>query len=1580
MNFEDFYNHLQSKDKESKDNVSKGKAFEYYTKSFIKKCISLEKSIAEDKIYLWKDFPYKSTIDLGIDIVYEEERDGVSDFVGVQCKFKEKNTTLYADDLKTFLGLLNSNFDVAGKKRRYSRGEIYTTSSNVSKNLTAMLKDFNPTTKLITYSDFCKYPFDFTSDVENIKVVKKELRAYQKKAIEKITEGFLDTDRGKLIMACGTGKTLVAVKVVKNFSEKSILYLLPSLSLVQQTLNVFSSDSDFKLEVGIVCSAKDIKTPSNDDEHLITKEDLICVTGLKPTTDVKEISRFIDKESKKRTKILFCTYQSLDKIYEAYKTNQDLRKLDLVICDEAHKTAGVKEKEKISNFRLIQDKSKILYDKILFMTATPKIYGGKAKKQAENASSIETLFSMDNESVYGKVFFEYNFDKAIKDGFLTDYKVVILKIKRSGLDKSKNGNVYFTKEFPFEFDKERNILDTENEQRSREGYHKVIFDFLEDKGIKRALNFTGKVSESKDIKDTINQTEANKANKGNFEAYHLDGDNSIFQRKSGLDWLEKEEEDIKKIKIMSNAKLLTEGIDVPNIDCIIFSRPKSSTVDIVQAVGRAIRKSKNKQFGYIILPIIVPSDIDDKQALNSSQYKEIWKVLSALRSHDEALSLEIDKINFNTKPEKIDVVEYEVDKHGNVTKIEEDVETQTRFSGLDKDASFDTSLIYTKILDEVGDTDYWDAWTNLIVDLFKKLKDKIHTELTKDEIFEKEFLEFIDFLKKTVKEDIDKETVEIMLCQHLISEPIFHSLFNDKDILSNIPIYKALEDVLSKLQTTKDELRSELKEFYETVEKRAKNITNFKGRQDFLNKVYDDFFRKIDKEVSKSDGVFYTRQDVVQFMIRISNDIFKKEFNKDIDSKEVLIIDPFVGTGNFIVNILDYFRNTLNTSKDDMAFKYTNDIFCNEINLLAYYIASVNIEYTYQELTQETNPFKNISFVDTFKTLEDTLQEQTPEFTGDLFSTLNDTNTKRIETQKKVQFNFLITNPPYFRDKKGSYEKIDDKIESWYQKNNDKSKNFMSLYDHYVRTFVCIQERLDNDGVACVITNNSFIDNNTFYLFREHLQRNFYKVYHFDLKGAGRHLSKEEIKKQGGNVFGIMTRVGITILVKKKEYQDSVGKVFLYSIKDYTKQEEKLKILENIRTLDDLKDTLKEFSPVEQEEPYKNIWINQGNKEYHNSFVNLCSKDNTLSIFTRNSKGLKSNRETWVIDFSREQLETKAKKLIEENNKIIKDSLEKHNSKDFVMNFENVPAKEKLYFKEDKVIEIFTKPFVKKWCYLEKKLFHSTYQTLNIFRKEHQNIGICLTDKGHGDFSSVMSDINFNLALIKNTNVYPLYFFTDDILDSNINKGSLEYLKKIYNKEITDKELFYYVYGITNSLEYKEVYENDLFRNDPKIPILKKVDDFLETSKIGQELSKLHLGYETLDPYQKIDTSLNEYDIVNREGFTKLKYNDIEKTSLKYNEHINIDNIPVDLFNKYLISGKNIVDHLIGYYKIQNKTDIPYLDNNKMFSNPNNFDTELKGKYIYDLIQKGITLGIKTQKLLESIPKIDNNFIEKIKN
>ena len=1631
-NFSEFYQELLKKSIQEK-----GKNFELYFKQIIKEFFSKSpkyKSTIE-KVYLWSEWKNNWGQDIGIDLVAQTSD---KEFIAIQCKFHTKETKLSKGDLEGLLAVSNKKFNDNGQEKNFTRSYLVTTSQDITTNAEKATENQAISCSIINYNDLLEANIywdtkKLSSSSLNEELApygtfikekeQKKLRKYQLQAVESVYKGFTEVEededdeeesepkianKGKLVMACGTGKTITALKIIEKLKSKQVLFLVPSLSLLDQTVEEFNQERKTKQKHLIVCSDKTIKTTQETD-------DLLEEIKIPATTNVEKIKNFLAEETE-AIKVIFSTYQSLDKVEEAQKLlisrggggggnfleeNQSISQIkpfDLVICDEAHRTTGA---EKGGNWQKIHNEEKIRRKKTLFMTATPRIYKERAKKQARE-QALE-VFSMDDKEKYGELFHSYYFTQAIREENLSDYKVVILTIPSGEENEDFNFVNHIGKEGV-----QRDLLNflkldkiTQKEQKihivNSQKILKEEIVTVDKEKINKLICFTNSIKKSKKVQKDLESRE-------DTESDHIDGTMTGNQRKNRISWLR---ENSNKIKILSNAQCLAEGVNIPSVNGILFAEPKKSQIQVVQAVGRAIRKAEGKKYGYVVLPIIVPIDQNPDSFLNDSNYNHIWQVLKALRTHDKKIGFEIDTIKPPDytcpqcgEPRPCECPCYQCGEKPCVCVVEQEL-------------SFEEKL-YLKILEKVGDKKYLENWIGDIEKVGKDLLKKVRKEKKENENFKQAFNRFHSEFKKTINKTITVHNINVMLVQQLLTEPIFQALFPNKNILGNNPIYKEVEKLISYLSFTKKELREgELKDFYQDIKDRVKGLESFEDKQAFLNELYEKFFKKFDSKEAEQKGLVYTPQEIVRFMIRITDDIVYKHFKTNLEDNNINIIDPFTGTGNFIVNILRYFHKNKKLSKKIIQENFLNNLHFNEIMLFPYYIACVNIEYYYQDTTGYEDNFTGAVLVDTFTTLEEKGK------TG-ILEGMGNENTERIEKQKKLPFKVIITNPPYragqtrgHSDNQNiNYKYLDERIKKTYVKEMLQKGKHM-LLDYYIRAFRWASDKIQNTGIIAFISNNQFLNTSSFSGFRISLEKEFSHIYHFDLKGNCRHLSKEDIKKQGQNVFNIMTGVGITILVKNAEAKEQ-GKINLYRIDDYTTKEQKLEILNNFDSLKDI--LLKEITPQES------IWINPPKKEFKR-FVPLGNKELKNSkeepqgvIFYKYSSGISTSRDIWAYDYGKEDLEVKISSMIKEYNRQLEEAQKvKQEGKVYKLERDIKKIKwsgdlEKVFNKgieidydKEKIRETIYRPFSKQFLYYDKILNNSVYQIPKIFpTQKPRNLILGITGKGQGDFYSLVSSSIPNY--FEKEQYFPYYFYhpiekinkqerlnfgkelDQEIIVNNfgetlikrenITNWALNYFQEQYkNPSITKWDIFYYCYGILHSEEYKETYKNDLFREIARIPILKTYQDFKKTSDIGKTLADMHANYEEIKPNEEY-FEVEEHNLLKKKEELGDRFYRVQKMklakkketqeyfSLVYNENITISHIPKEIDN-YKISGRNVLAWLIANYQVKE------LDNGYI-KDPNNY----KGsKYIFDLVLKLISLAIESDKLIKQVPKIKNNYL-----
>ncbi|EMR55053.1 restriction endonuclease family protein [Helicobacter pylori UMB_G1] len=922
----------------------KGSLFEKISKQFLQEHDSANEY---ESIDLWYDWELRGKErDKGIDIVITTSN---KEYIAVQCKFHQ-NSVSY-NDISPFLTQLQSGVGEV----RFKKGIIISTSNLTSEALkaieqirsTGMGIDIDEITEEdFIYSRIDWEKFDPTKTQDEIPLCdKKKPRPHQTEAIEKTKEYFSDPKnaRGKLIMACGTGKTYTSLKIMEALDPKITLFLAPSIALLSQTFREYAQEKSEPFYASIVCSDdKTGKSKDKDNDDIKFSE-----LPIKASTRLEDILSTYEKAQKENKRfIIFSTYQSALRIKEAQEAG--LKEIDLIICDEAHRTVGAmyssNERDDKNAFTLCHSDENIKATKRLYMTATPKVYSESSKAKAKESDNI--IYSMDDADTFGEEIYTLNFSKAIALDLLTDYKVIILAVRKenlSGVTNSVNKKISQLKAKGTKLDKK--LINNEFVCKIV-GTHKglakqdlIVLDDenKEDNDLKdkkdtfvsqRAISFCKSIQTSKNIKDsfeTIMECYDEELKKKSFKNLkinidHVDGTMNCKERLEKLENLNQFQPNT--CKVLSNARCLSEGVDVPALDSIVFFDGKSAMVDIIQAVGRVMRKAKRKKRGYIILPIALEeSEIQNlDEAVNNTNFKNIWKVLKALRSHDPSL---VDEATFK---EKIKIFGSDDGKKQNDEK--------TLFDAILLQDLADA--VYNVMPTKLGDRNYWENFTKKTGNIARTLNNRLKMIFDRNPEF---FHGFLDSLRENIHQNIREDEALDMITSHIITKPIFDALFGDN--IKN-PIAKALDKMVLKLSSlglegeTKD-----LKNLYESVKTEATHAKSQKSQQELIKNLYNTFFKEAFRKQSEKLGIVYTPIEVVDFILRATNGILKKHFNTDFNDQSITIFDPFTGTGSFIARLLSK-ENAL-ISDEALKEKFQKNLFAFDIVLLSYYIALINI-------------------------------------------------------------------------------------------------------------------------------------------------------------------------------------------------------------------------------------------------------------------------------------------------------------------------------------------------------------------------------------------------------------------------------------------------------------------------------------------------------------------------------------------------------------------------------------------------------------------------------------------------------------
>ena len=1025
------------------------------------------------EVWRWNEWPRRRSGDIGIDLVAQNMDGGLT---AIQCKCYDPNSTIYEQNLATFLANSNAEFD---------QRLVISTTSNWSKNLLALISNQKPPVQRMDFFGLEATAIDWDAHIKDeeaplIAVPGKRLRPHQRDALHDIYAEFAEHDRGKMIMACGTGKTFTALRGAEELARPGgrVLFAAPSISLVAQALREWTKDSEIPIRAFAVCSDPKVGRGSDSDGAHIY--DL----PIPATTDPNKLAKAASIDEPDKLTVVFSTYQSMQVIHDAQKAG--MPQFDLAVCDEAHRTTGYSLKdEERSNFLMIHDAEAIRVRKRLYMTATPRLYNPKAKAKAVKADAY--VASMDDEETYGPEFHRLGFAKAVEANLLSDYKVSILVMTEEQIAQEYQQELS-------EVDGGLPINDVGRVIGCLNGLAKLDpqnQEFKEDpEPMRRAVAFSNTIKASKhfvDLVDALQDGAGIAERRMHAQARHVDGTTGVLKRAAEISWLGGETMMMdNQCHILSNARCLTEGIDVPALDAVLFLQPRKSQIDVVQAVGRVMRRAEGKNYGYIILPVVVPAGEDPADMLDrNNAYAHVWEVLQALRSHDDRFEAWINKLELNkNKQGPISVIgvgsRNTGDEEGDEEQKVAEQAAQLVFEGLDEERLEQwREAIYAKIVDRCGERRYWEQWADSVSDIARRHHERITAIIDQPGGAGDQFHEFVEALRGNLNESISDDDAAGMLSQHLITKPVFDALFSGSKFAELNPVSQAMQGMIDALADKGLEAETEeLNDFYASVRRRAEGIDNAEGRQRVAIELYDNFFRKAFPKDAERLGIVYTPVEIVDFIIRSVEDLLQQEFGASLSHEGVHVLDPFTGTGTFVARLI---QSGL-IGPDDLERKYRSEIHANEIMLLAYYIAAVNIENSYNEAVlaagreSEYEPFPGIVLTDTFQSSE-------PQDRRD--QNMFPRNDARMERQLALDIRVILGNPPwsagqsnYEHDNAGhSYEQLDADIARGYAALSTAGSKHR-LYDQYVRAIRWASNRLlssRSGGIIGFVTNGGLL-------------------------------------------------------------------------------------------------------------------------------------------------------------------------------------------------------------------------------------------------------------------------------------------------------------------------------------------------------------------------------------------------------------------------------------------------------------------------------------------------------------------------
>lgn len=1583
----------------------KGNAFEQLVKTFLE--VDKAQSLKFDRVWLWSDYPGRANrSDTGVDLV-ARERDG-GGLVAIQCKFYSPDSSIGLDEIDRFI--------TAASTTEFASGVLVSTTTRWSDNAIRALdlRDDRPILRwgpeVFEQSSIDWQSFVIGGPTALERRATKELRNYQRQAVEDTLEGFKSSDRGKLIMACGSGKTFTALRVAEQIAGVggNVLFLTPSISLLSQSLIDWSNDADLPLKTLAVCSDPRAGRRSADDEDY-SPFDL----SEPASTDYRRlIERYHGSERDKKLTVVFGTYQSIGVIHAAQDAG--FPEFDLIICDEAHRTTGIKGKQLTgqdeSGFQRVHEQDFIAARRRLYMTATPRIFSERAKRTASD--NRLPVASMDNPEIYGPEFHRLGFGKAIDLDILSDYKVVIFDIdyEEVGADLDE---LLADGQSEVNMDNGARMVGCWNGLRKR---GTVGMDWGSDhEPAKRAVAFSNTIEQSKLFAEWFPQVierciESDSAITNGeplrCDVIHVDGTQDALERSGHLSWL-RDDSDDENCKVLTNARCLTEGIDVPALDAIIFLQPRKSEIDVVQAVGRVMRKSEGKDYGYIILPIARAAGATPQQTLSESSYNAVWQVINAIIAHDDRFEAKVNQIKLmlgetETKEREEYTESGDIGDDASGGDVPSEDARQIDLPFVISGTSEYRDAILARIVDKYSNPKYWEEWAAKIREIAIRHEARIRGLLKLPESGVQEpFNEFLAGLRRNLNDGVGEDEAIGMLSQHLVTKPVFDALFDEFAFSEMNQVSVAMQAMMDCLHDKGLEKETEgLEGLYRDVHLAAKGVASLQDKQDLVAKLYERFLKEaLPGEVSKSLGIVHTPTQIVDYIIRSVEDVLQRDFGASLGDDGVRVLDPFVGTGTFITRLLQ----SGIIDRDQLIRKYSDDLHANELNLLAYYIATVNIEAAFHDLTGQTDyqPFNGIVLTDTFQSYEPEIELDTVLLAG---------NSERIEKQRGLDIRVVIGNPPWSAMNNRSYPHVDGRVKETYAKASV-TKHLSALYDPYVKAIRLASDRVqdnENGGIVAVVTNSGFVRGAAFDGFRKTVAKEFHSVYCYDLRGDAR-TSGERRRREAGSVFDAGTRAGVAvlILVKQPGLVPTQGASIRYrDVGDYLSKDEKLAIMASSRL------SLTEWSEIEPNSD--GDWIGQRSAKF-SAYRGMAKTEDSSCLsmdsppFATRTLGLVTSRDAWCYQSSLQELEANISRAVDHYNEIVDEfhSTKREGKIGDVANIARqfVSIDERKFHWDAKNYDHLAKnvryevdrngfrlasyrPFFKQNVYLDRHLNNSIRDYPEIFPDATQeNLGIYVT--GHSSsvpFTVLMSDCVVDSGFASGNGSSPCYFrwryvnaepWRDLTVPSswqrvsNINPECTRELNRHYQtKSINDDDVFHYTYAVLHSRQYRETFEDDLRKMPPRLPMAADFADFMRFVEAGQELANLHVSYETVQPFALRESYADDWHAdapaafrVERMLYAGKKPN-LDSSRIKYNAGVTLEGIPAKA-HEYVLGTKSAIDWLVERYRV---TEHP---KSGIVNDPNDWASEHGDpRYIIDLIKRVTTVSVRTVDIVSRLPEL----------
>ena len=1554
----------------------------------------------------------------GIDLV--ARRRDADGWCAIQCKMYREGATLPSTEVNKFI-------TASGKAPFTRRILIDTTGTPLTRPTQELLAgQYIPVTH-ITLADLRKSSVDWDRFAKTGEMVSREeihdLYPFQQECLEKVLQDLQKKgSKGTVQMACGTGKTLTSLRIAENLAGPGgrVLYLVPSLALMSQTLHTWHQQSKLPLRSYAVCSDSQIgrkkKRKGAWDEDAIQMSDIEM--QIPPTTKADRLAERAGTENREAMTVVFSTYHSLPCIQEA-QAGHGLSPFDIAICDEAHRTATRDD----SVFALIHDENAIRVHRRLFMTATPKVYREavlESRTNTEQTNKIEedsVLYSMNKTEHYGDMLYEYRFSQALRDGHLSDYQVVVLCIP-------ERQTVEAYAESPTNA-----ILDIAAATKFI-GIWRILTGLDEsdvihrDRPLQKVIAYCQTIADSKAVVQEFNQAITNYRNSfvppnraenpNEIVADHVDGSFGAVRRNELLNWLDTPPESA--THMLSNVRCLSEGLDVPDLDAVVFMHPRKSQIDVVQAVGRVMRKAEGKKMGYVILPVVIKAGASAEANLSKDRdFRVIWQVCNAIRSHDEDFAASINLLADGGNDNRLSLIML----HDWIPRSEwkPDVLKPKPPKNGDGDGEKTGQLeldfhlaqeIRAEVAEKCGTRRYWSSWAGDVAEIARVHRERITAMVDRNDAAREVFGMFLDELRDDLNEGITKEDAIEMLAQHMVTRPVFEALLGGSRFAKENAISKGMQLVLDTLKT--DEFAKEtrsLEGLYDEVAARARQATSPESRQKIIRKLYNDFFAGAFKKTADKLGIVYTPIELVDFVLHSVDQVLQDEFGKSLASDGVGILDPFTGTGTFITRMI---QSGL-IPAEQLRRKYHSEIHANEIVLLAYYITAINIEEAYRAGvdTEEYEPFTGLALTDTFDMVDrrDEIAGVMPE------------NSEIRERQMKADIMAIVGNPPWRAGQTSqndaalnqSYPKLHERIEKTYAQSSAAGSK-RNLYDSYILAIRWASDRIGERGVIGFVTNAGWLEGIAMDGMRKCLAREFASVYVLNLRGNQR-TQGERSRKEGGKVFGSGSRAPVSVLLLVKNPERTGRTIRYHDIGDYLSREEKLNKVKEFGGIQGLEGEWKELIPDAHHD-----WLNQREAGFERFMALGGSKKHPVDVIFRNySLGVATGRDAWCYNYSEAVLRENIRRMIgfyhAERERLVQENttgssltpaevtrlVDNDPAKiSWTTNLKSDLRKNKDLSKEEGRIAIAQyRPFTKTQMYFSRRLNERVYQMPQIFpHAEAENLLICVTGRGAGrPFSALMVNQIPDLQTMFNCQCYPLWLYGKGDEDSTIFTDSYEpdshgyakrsaitedalrkFQKNLGDEIVSPEDLFFYIYGVLHVPHYRTRYANNLRIELPRIPLPKDAAQFWMLAEAGRELGNFHVGYEEVSEYpikfakggwepKNGIQSENWFQVGNRSMQHPGKAKTKDRSRIMYNKYITIKGIPLEAYD-YVVSGKSAIGWVMERQRVKIDKASHIVNDANRFA----METMKDPAYPLRLLAKVITVSLETNRIVSELKAV----------